>query len=290
MLAQVEIAEAVEVRRVADGARAEDWALVLSAAGIAHELTFDPASDDWVLRVAAPDADAARSALTAWDLEQAEPAEPALPVHGAWWLGAAAVAVSLGVYFFIGSRDGGSALVARGSARAASMFAQPWRAVTALTLHGDFGHLAGNAVFALILIGAVGWWLGPGVGALLLVAAGATANLAVAAVVRSGFDSLGLSTALFAAIGVLVALAARARRKTRRRAIVVAGAALAFLGLLSSGEHVDILAHAFGMFAGVALGAVAAWLVRRPPGRVVQIAAGLAALSVIAASWALAIY
>ena len=145
-----------------------------------------------------------------------------------------------------------------------------WRAVTALTIHGDIAHLCGN------LIGG-GWFsyyllvqLGCGLGWLVIFSAGLAGNLATAwTYYPIDHVSIGASTAVFGALGGLVgsALASRSWRRVRGRPFdfmrPFAGG-LALLALLGSGgEKTDVVAHLWGFGFGLLLVQPAHWLVRR---------------------------
>ncbi len=86
---------------------------------------------------------------------------------------------------------------------------QPWRAVTALTLHADGTHVLGNAISGTVFASAVHRRLGAGGSALAILASGILGNLGNALWHRSigdpGHGSIGASTAVFGAIGLLAA-------------------------------------------------------------------------------------
>ena len=106
--------------------------------------------------------------------------------------------------------------------------------------------------------------------------------------------AVGASTAVFAALGLLVGFAWRHGLTLRDRFKYTYGpvfGGVALLALLGAGDqHVDVLAHALGFASGVATG----WLysrlgVPRSRGRGVQSAARIAALALLAFAWALAL-
>ena len=66
-----------------------------------------------------------------------------------------------------------------------------WRTVTALTLHGDLGHLLGNTLFGIVFGWFIGRYLGSGFGWLLIVAAGAIANYCNAMLQPEAFRAIG---------------------------------------------------------------------------------------------------
>jgi membrane associated rhomboid family serine protease len=165
-----------------------------------------------------------------------------------------------------------------------------WRVVTALTLHADAGHLAGNLVFGAFFGYFAGQHLGSGVAWLAILCAAAIANLANGWLQLAAHRSLGASTAVFAALGLLGAhvwlIARRYLLGWARRWAPVVGA-VALLAYTGTGdERTDIVAHLAGFIAGVAagllLGAAKVHGVPRPR---LQAMAGLAALAVVVASW-----
>jgi membrane associated rhomboid family serine protease len=187
--------------------------------------------------------------------------------------------------------------LASGAARASLIRAGDLaRTVTALTLHADIPHLLANLVFGALFAYLVFHTLGAGVGALALLAAGGLGNLANAWVHAGEHLSIGASTAVFAAVGLLGGSEARARHllaEPRARRFAPIGAAVLLMLYLGVGEaqatrNVDVLAHVLGLVAGIALGPLAgslprAWIERRD----LQVGAAGAALFVLALAWAL---
>lgn len=230
--------------------------VVLDAMGIDHEI--QPVSDGrWALAVDDGDAPAAEAALAAWEAEN--PPHPAPPARLDYGRSLAGVWAGLAILAFaalVESRGAGG-IVARGSADAARMLqGEWWRAATALTLHADLAHLAGNVLAMGIFLGAVARRLGPALAAWMALSAGVAGNVLTALVTRDGHVSIGASTAVFGALGTLSAL-----QVPHRRAWLTLGMGVALLGLLGTGERSDLLAHLFGFAVGVAEGLA----VRRMP-------------------------
>jgi membrane associated rhomboid family serine protease len=276
-----------EIRRAPDRRRAEEWALVLEAAGI--EARVERAADGWPVFAAAEDAARAREALAAYDGDATRGEEDAeRPGGGA---GLAVAAVLAGAYVLTGPRGAFGTAFRAGAAVAERIVAgEWWRAVTALTLHADAAHLLGNAATGFVFTTAVCRGLGPGLGVTLVLATGVAGNAAAALVRRTASSSVGASTAIFGAVGLLCGRAAvRAARGRRpgRRAWVPLAAGLALLALLGTSERADLLAHVTGFVVGLPLGAMTA--ATPPPRPAVQalLAAGSAAL--VAGAWALAL-
>ncbi len=143
-----------------------------------------------------------------------------------------------------------------------------WRTVTALTLHADGAHLAANlaigALFAVFLFPL----LGTGVTWCLTLCAGALGNWLNAFGHRGEtHQTIGASTAVFGALGVLVGCQLIERLSTGRHrrlweVIVPLGGGAALLAVLGVGqdERIDFMAHFLGLISGVGLGVAAAIL------------------------------
>ncbi len=281
---------AVEVRATPNPTRAGDWALVLASAGVDHRLEQRP--DAFVLLVAERDAPAALAALDAYDVEAAPRPVPPAPDAGPSSLGIAMALALSGMFLITGAVGPGSRWFQAGAADASAILGgQWWRAVTALTLHADILHLVGNVVAAAIFGSAVGRWLGGGAGLLAVTVCAVAANLLTAAAHRTGFVSIGASTATFAALGLVAGLQVvrRLRGESRRiYAWVPLGAGLGLYAMLGVSAGADTYAHLFGLGAGAAAGTALAWKDLRAPRALVQALLAVATLAGIGVSWALA--
>ena len=279
------------VRVTPDRRRVDEWATVLAAGGIPHRLRFR--LDGWALIVAARDADSARETLDAYDQENgAETIEAhrasVVPVPGAGWVGIAVGLALIAFFAVTGPRADRAAWFERGSADAERIVAgEWWRTVTALTLHADAPHVLGNAVASAVLLGGATYQFGPGVGLWLVLLAGIGGNALTAVVHGAGYDSVGASTAMFGAIGILAAaqLTAPGRLPVARKRWIVVAASLALLALLGASPDADLLAHLFGLLVGGALGLIAALVRRRPLRPLTQWTLAVAALLFVVGVW-----
>lgn len=266
--------------------QAEEWALVLAAAGIPHRV--EPWGERWTLIVLDEDVARACDALQDFDAEEAmrspiaASAERPMP----WFLGVLAGALLLAGFAVIGSPFGASRWFERGAAVAGLMRAEPWRAVTALTLHLDVAHVAGNAIATAVLLPAIAQRLGAGVALCLALLAGAAGNLLAALAHAPGHAAVGASTATFAAIGILGALRLFPGPEVGRRwkSWTVPAACLVLLTLLGASRGADVLAHTTGFLSGAFVG-LAVVAIRRPYGPAVQWACGVLTTAAIGASW-----
>jgi membrane associated rhomboid family serine protease len=288
----------VAIRTTRRRALADEWALVLAAEGLHPSLAG--ARGGFSLSVPDAEVERATALLDAWEREGRESAaaaaspDPTLdPLAARHAIAIAAVLVAF--FLWTGPADPAVAWFARGTAEAARVVGgEPWRAVTALTLHDDAAHVMGNAIAGALFLAGVFRAFGLGLGSALVLAAGTGGNLANAWIHRGGPHlSIGASTAVFGALGLLAGRAlvrGRALGARGRRAWTPAAAALALLAMIGTeGEHVDLWAHACGLAIGIALGITATRLGWSRASPVLQGAAGAAALSLLAASWSLAL-
>jgi len=290
-------AAAIEIYRSARRSACDERALVLTAAGIPSAIRADGAL--FILEVDDTELDLALGELGHYEAEVrptpvAPPPPPRRQPHA--WIGCLVyAAVLLGVAYAIGNglvRLDAFDLGELDAGRLQS--GQWWRAWTALTLHLDPGHLAAN-------LGAGIWFgylaageLGSGSSWFLIVNGAALANWVEGELGPATHRSVGASTAVFTALGMLAAHAWRTRfylpqRRALRWAPLVAGIVL--LGWLgSAGEQTDLIAHALGFVVGVLIGALAALpAIERALRRVPQWLAGLGALASIALAWSCAL-
>lgn len=301
----------IEVSRAQDRKTAEDHALVLEARGIGHGIAV--ASGQYVVLALAGDAPTARAEIEKYVREnQTWPQRPRAPEPMRWSTGGAAVYVAALVLLDLASRRGSFGLdwwhagvadagLIRGGAW--------WRAVTALSLHADLLHLAGNVAFGALFGAMLSQSIGFGLTWLAFVITGGVGNLLNAWVQSPSHASIGASTAVFGLLGVQVANDWVRRRQLhhnlfRRWAPLAFGAALlAWLGgdgrqvdpnsfPKSIGEFdvavpkIDVWGHILGFATGVALGVVFGWVKPRLTLNAwIQAALAGAAAGLIAIAW-----
>lgn len=145
-----------------------------------------------------------------------------------------------------------------------------YRPLTSLFLHGDLHHLMGNAVIGLVFGIFVANSFRPLLGWTLIFLSGFLGNLFNAwFFFPDPFRSLGASTAVFGALGLLIAAGlsvAWDERSYRKgfRAFAPLLAGIMIFTMNGIGEPgVDTLAHLTGMFFGIFLGFPAAQVLAR---------------------------
>ena len=183
--------------------------------------------------------------------------------------------------------------IALGNAHAGKILeCEWWRLLTALTLHSGWLHLLGNLAIGGVFIVRLCRDLGSGLAWSLILASGALGNLFNAFVQSPDHRSVGASTAIFGAVGLLAALGqVRYRQNLRKRWPLPLAAALALLALLgAAGENTDIGAHLFGFAAGFGLGWSAGHLMKKygRPGRRLNTLLALGSAAAVIAAWAAA--
>jgi len=281
--------------RLAPGrADAEEWALVLEAEGMAPEIRS--LGDEFVLLVDSADAHRAVKALWAYESENRPAATPFEDDWSGWgpFYAAAAIAAAMLIFFVAGMLtepvlhwyDRGSASAER------ILHGELWRTVTALTLHADFAHVIANSIAVVFLVTAAGTVLGPGLAAALVLGIGAGGNLLNAMLHGSSHVSVGASTAIFGAVGLLGGIGV-ARRRSRgvrgRRAWVPLVASVAILAMIgTSGARVDLWAHLLGLVVGGIAGTCLAAFVNHPVPLRQQWKLGMATVVVILVCWMMA--
>lgn len=271
-------------------------ALVLQAVGTAYQVRRE--ADEFTLAVVAIDAARSRAELDAYTMENRDwrSARPAARQRADGWNGTLGFVAVLSVmpvlqkrhvfgvdWFSLGKTHAG--LIRHG---------EWWRTVTALTLHIDLEHVLSNLVIGSLVGLFAGQSLGSGLAWCSILIAGALGNFANAWVHPPDHTSVGSSTAIFAALGILAAHAwwqQRTRQTSRleRWAPLVGGVLLlSFLG--TGGGRTDVAAHVLGFLCAVPFGVLC---VRLGDGVVstprAQFLFGLAALAVLGIAWAFAL-
>lgn len=281
-----------------DPQTARDWSLVLASQAMNSRTVVR--DGQLVIEVGAGDLERARAAIDRYARENPEPIDTGQPEDStpaeselSFWAGPVFGLAILATFAATGGRELNADLYDRGNADAARILAgQWWRCITALCLHADLPHVLGNAVIGSYLVNAVCRQLGAGVGFALILASGALGNAANAIAYASGHQSVGASTAVFGAIGLLAAFAATRRgdAASRRPRWVPFAAGLGLLAMLgTSGVRVDIWAHFFGLLAGSIIGAIAIVVIDRDhsarPSTAVQWGLGILAAAGVWESW-----
>ncbi len=272
-----------------------DRALVLASIKIPHQLVDDASS--CALVVPAQYSARAMQELQLYDEENPPAVQPpkkriekqnAIPGVIAYVLIVCIVAGMAG-YSFFGSNWFSAGRVDGELIRNGEL----WRLFTALTLHSGARHLLGNIAFGVLFGLFAGRLLGSGIAWLAIVLAAAAGNAANALLLESTHRSIGASTAVFAALGLVAGyvwqgkLMAQDRWSYRYGPIVGGLALLMYTG--TGGPNTDIGAHLLGFIMGFASGILLIRFGPVPMDRRAQIFAGCAAATLVLVSWPIAL-
>jgi membrane associated rhomboid family serine protease len=202
-----------------------------------------------------------------------EPLADEWPRHSPGWLFCGCwVSLLMAVFYWQGED---SSLVDRAASSSVGLFGRGewWRPFTGLFLHADIGHLVGNLVGGAVFGTLVARLIGPLRGWTLILTAGTLGNLVTSALTYpQPFNSIGASTAVFAALGILsgVGIAETLRERAHLpwlRILAPVFAGIILLGWLGGGStpQTDVLGHVFGFGSGLAAGAAVGALDGRRP-------------------------
>jgi membrane associated rhomboid family serine protease len=272
--------------------QADICTLVLSASGLSHRISQD--INGWSVWVDTAYYQQARKVMLDYFNENQEKPdsyeEEDIKVQrdsiiSSLLVAAALLACHIGVMFSSSSRE----IINRFGASAANILdGEYFRTVSALMLHSDEVHLAGNMVGIFIFGTAVSSVAGWGLGWLMILLSGTFGNLVNAIMYESAHVSIGASTAVFGAIGILTGYQILKIRKKKGaiRAWIPLACGLALLGLLGSGGvRVDIMAHLFGFCCGIFFGLFYALVFKEKAGKIYQFTFYIIFLTVAVLSW-----
>lgn len=234
-----------------------EWSLVLTAMGIDHEVDLEQG-----IFVARSDAASAVQEIRQYEQEESvmKKMHPSAEVRqGRIYIHLLLLSLLLLFFTAVNSNLGMPAQewieLGRGDADRIISKNELWRTVTSLTLHSDPAHVLGNVIIGAPFIISTCTFLGTGLGWLCILLGGALGNYINAWVVHPSHLSIGFSTSIFAAVGIMSINSIRHSRLKAGNALVLGLALLALLGV--GGKNTDLGAHLFGLSAGFFLG----WLV-----------------------------
>lgn len=247
--------------------QAMDWSLVLVSQGIESIVDHDAEGGTW--RLIVPDVDRAR-ALEAIRLYVREnrggPWRQELPWTGLVFDWRCVVWFLLLMLLYAVEATGHGDLRQLGMMNGLAVKGgEWWRAVTAVTLHGDLAHLAANVTTGLLLLGLAMGAYGPGLGLGLSLAAGVIGNLTGMLVYPDSVRGLGASGLIMGSLGLLSAQSVGllrhglSHRQLAGRGVLGGCLLLVLLGF-SPERNADVVGHVAGFLGGAFLGALAVWL------------------------------
>jgi membrane associated rhomboid family serine protease len=265
----------VTVRRFSSLNEANDHGLVALAMGEDCRVEQQEEDQGFVLQIErelTPKLEKELNAFTA-ELEDCrrQTKVPEVPLHPAGWAWYAAWAMGLIAVYRWQMQPGHSDSLFLSSSHGLIVSHQWWRPFTSLFLHADLSHLAGNLLtglgFSLFVARTFGAWKAW----TLILLCGALANALNAWLhFPAEFHSLGASTAVFSALGLLSGsgLVESWRMRpvwTWPKVIAPLLAGIVLLGMLGGGKdpHTDVIGHVCGFVVGLGAGTIVAHVEQR---------------------------
>ena len=284
----------METSRIPARSRREamDWSLVLLSQGIEPVIDYAEDTAAWGLLVSGGDYEHAQEAIRLYQLEnrrwpwRREIFQPGLLFD---W-GSLAWAAMLAIFYWIDHRADLQTSGIMDCAAASS--GQWWRLFTAVWLHADLAHLAGNAVIGFVLLGLAMARFGTGAGLLAAYLAGAGGNVVVWLLSPPSHLSLGASGMVMGALGLLavqsLSLLSRSTPGWKHRLAGVLGGVMLFV-LLGLAPGTDALAHASGFVSGMLLGGLLKLIPRLSQKTIINVFSGLVFVLLVVWPWWLAL-
>ena len=271
--------------------RANTFSLVLNSSGIGNRVVSS--NGGFRLDVQEPYVEAAREAIYRYLAENQNtedditvtPGEPTKKILSGVAVAFLLLSVHLAVYTSTAPED---YLAVFGANARRILDGEVYRCATALVLHADAAHIAGNMAGMVLFGGAVCVVTGSGVGWLMILACGILGNLMNAVAYETGHLSVGASTAVFGAVGILCALQAVDAARTGegwKRMVLIFGAGVALLAFLGTSARSDLGAHLFGFISGVLMGGIYRLGMEHALGMKEQVLCGSIAVFALILSW-----
>ncbi len=281
------------------GSRQEcsDRALVLLSVGIPYKILSNE-NNGYALSVPSPFAERARFEIWEYDQENKPPkpvARTITPDYERAISGAVAYVIVLTLITWLSevAAFGHDWLAAGRIDGSLIRDGEWWRVITSLTLHGSIKHLLGNIVFGALFGVLAGGFVGPGIVWLCILVAASLGNTLNVFLLDAGHRSIGASTAVFAALGIVSGFVWRAKLMAQERwawrlGPIVGGIAL--LAYTGTGDaNTDVGAHLAGFACGFGAGTILTALSGTTNKPRLQKASGILTIGIICAAWLIAL-
>lgn len=269
----------------------DTYGLVLSSDGIAHRSRRTQGG--WDIWVKDTDYEKAVDTIAAYVDENQNLRPDVEPLyHGEFKRTFTGVWVSMILLlFYVATALGDKSeffIKAYGSSASHILNGELFRSVTALMIHASTQHILGNIVGVSLFATSVCSIMGLGVGWFMILVTGMAGNLINALLRTGGHISVGASTSIFGAIGILSAYQFFKKFRApgqRIKAFLPLCGGLALLGILGSGKHSDLMAHLFGFLSGIIAGSITSIFVKPANSGSYQIRLIILVIFIITASW-----
>lgn len=271
-----------------------DLSLVLASQWIKHWIEFD--GKDFSLSLEETEVIRAQELIDLYRFENRDSQEAAITGNKLDLFITPLIFLCIPViaYFAIESKPWANWWHSLGNANARAILAgEWWRSLTATTLHADEQHFLSNLVSGYFIINLLNHRLGIGTLMVLASLGGAMANFLVAATSPSNHTSIGFSSVVFCALGLLAAvetlyLPRQGEKNLRRLTPLISAFFIAVM--VGLGENADIKAHFYGFGIGVGFGFLTRYLPKlanRPAWQAGQV---ILTFALYAMAWAMAVF
>ncbi len=285
--------------------RALEWSAVLDSQNISYELQKIDDGEGMLFLLTEKHFHAAMSNIDAYESERPfferfqelfYPSSQQNPIRLKKGISTIFIAFLLTLfYFFIGAASEKTLWHKQGML-SAKFFTNDewWSPLTALTLHADFHHLAGNMLFFIIFGTAAALQAGAGTSLLFILASGVLGNLTTLYFFGDRvYNSLGFSTAVFGVLGILATLRLMQNVRTSKISSFTFWlpliAAIAIFGLTGGSGGSDLSGHLFGFLWGGILGVPLFFIAKWKKNLTLQITIYLLSLMIVTTAWYFAI-
>ena len=284
-----------------------EWCAVLASQYIDFKL--DKADDEWIFKTLPEFTDRAKDNINKYEservffekhLKELNASLPEIkPIRFANFIPFIMCALFLITIFIISgpSKNNTGILIQNGVQQPELIFnnSQWWRSITALTLHADLHHVLSNCLFLVIFMAVAAESLGFGLAVFCVLLSGIAGNFSTAYILVSSnippYHSLGASTAVFGALGVITVLSFLAKNKTKtlkKYLPLVAG--FAILSMTGASPGADVFAHFTGFLWGCIFAVCAFYLKKYNKHSIFQLACYFLSVFIVFISWFYALH
>lgn len=251
-----------------DAQVALEWCAVLASQKINFELSRE--GDDWLFKTAPGNFANAEKNINDYESEREffnrhrqefdTPPEPLKMVQAFPFI---ICGLFLYLFFVItGPVDSNREIFNRGMLSPEAFFkhGEWWRTVTSLTLHADYSHLLGNVLFLCLFATVAANQTGIGTSLFFIFISGIAGNITTIIILgEKSYNSLGASTVVFGALGIIAVLSVFRRKNELsllRNFMLPMVSAIALLAFTGTAQGSDIIAHFMGFTWGAVFGVV----------------------------------
>ena len=261
--------EWVHVGNYSNLEQANDHGLVILAMGEACRVTEGGKSDEYVLEAELHPIERVSAELDAYGKDSKIPIrkkrqpDDKFQHTSGWWVSVFWVLALIAIYIW---QYDDPSLVEKAASSSLGLIGggEWWRPFTGLFLHANVGHLVGNLVGGVIFAILVARTMGVLLGWSLILTCGTLGNVITSLITYpDSFVSLGASTAVFAALGILSGHGVAETLRENEplpwlRIFVPVLAGVIMLGWLGGGHdpNTDVLGHVFGFGTGLVAGSL----------------------------------